>query len=96
MAVRGSGTLSAGRIPVLYIAPWVAYGGADKSTIDWFRWLDKTRFAPSLITTQPSVNSRLAEVAELAEEVWPLPELFPGERFPAFILDFIERSASCT
>ena len=42
------------RIPVLYLAPWVDYGGSDKGTIDWFRWLDRDRFAPSLITTQPS------------------------------------------
>src|SRR4051794_3110523 len=56
------------RVPVCYLAPWVDYGGSDKGTIDWFRWLDRDRFAPSLITTQPSDNRRLAEVARYAEE----------------------------
>jgi glycosyltransferase involved in cell wall biosynthesis len=77
------------RIPVLYLAPWVDYGGSDKGTIDWFRWIDRERFAPSLFTTQPSGNGRLGEVHPFAEEVWPLTELFPGERFPQAILDFI-------
>jgi glycosyltransferase involved in cell wall biosynthesis len=78
-----------GRTPVLYLAPWVDYGGSDKGTIDWFRWIDRASFAPSLITTQPSENSRLAEVAPFAEEVWALPELFTGIKYPEFILDFI-------
>jgi glycosyltransferase involved in cell wall biosynthesis len=77
------------RIPVLYLAPWVDYGGSDKGTIDWFRWIDRSRFAPSLITTQPSRNSRLAEVAPFAEEIWPLPDMFAGVRYPEFIVDFI-------
>jgi glycosyltransferase involved in cell wall biosynthesis len=77
------------RIPILYLAPWVDFGGSDKGTIDWFKWLDRSRFSPSLITTQPSPNRRLAEVLPFADEVWPLPELFAGERFPAFIVDFI-------
>lgn len=77
------------RIPVLYLAPWVDFGGTDKGTIDWFRWIDRTRFAPSLITTQPSPNRRLGEVAPYAEEVWVLPDLFVGEHYPKFILDFI-------
>ena len=50
------------RTRVLYLAPWVDYGGSDKGTIDWFRWLDRSRFAPMLVTTQPSANRRLAEV----------------------------------
>jgi glycosyltransferase involved in cell wall biosynthesis len=78
-----------GRIPVLYVAPWVDFGGSDKGTIDWFRWLDRSRFAPSLITTQPSLNRRLAELHPYAEEVWALPDLFAGEHFPRFILEFI-------
>lgn len=78
-----------GRTPILYLAPWVDFGGSDKGTIDWFRWLDRSRFAPSLITTQPSANRRLAEVVPFAEEVWPLPDLMVGDRFPSFIADFI-------
>jgi glycosyltransferase involved in cell wall biosynthesis len=77
------------RIPVLYLAPWVDYGGSDKNTIDWFRWIDRDRFAPSLITTQPSPNRLLSEVAPFAEEVWVLPDLMPAEDMPRFIFDFL-------
>jgi glycosyltransferase involved in cell wall biosynthesis len=78
-----------GRIPVLYLAPWVDFGGSDKGTIDWFRWLDRDRFAPSLITTQPSPNRRLGEVHPYANEVWSLPDCMAGHQFPRFIFDFI-------
>lgn len=81
------------RIPVLYLAPWVDVGGADKGTVDWFRHLDRNAFAPSLITTQPSANRRLAEVAPYAEEVWELPELMLGEEFARFIVTFIHTRA---
>ena len=79
-----------GRIPVLYLAPWVSYGGSDRNTIDWFRWIDRERFAPSLITTQPSDNALIGEVERFAEEVWVLPDLMPAEKMPGFILDFIQ------
>jgi glycosyltransferase involved in cell wall biosynthesis len=78
-----------GRIPILYLAPWVDFGGSDKGTIDWFRWLDRDRFAPSLVTTQPFPNRRLKEIYPYAEEVWNLPELMAGPGFPRFIFDFI-------
>lgn len=81
--------MSGTRVPILYLAPWVDFGGSDKGTIDWFRWIDRSRFAPSLITTQPSSNSRLAEIVPFAEEVWPLPDLMVGDRFPPFIAGFI-------
>jgi glycosyltransferase involved in cell wall biosynthesis len=77
------------RIPVLYLAPWVDYGGSDKNTIDWFRWIDRERFAPSLIATQPSPNRLLSEIEPFAEEVWALPDLMPAEDMPAFVFDFI-------
>jgi glycosyltransferase involved in cell wall biosynthesis len=77
------------RIPVLYLAPWVDYGGTDKGTIDWFRWLDRDRYAPSLATTQVSSNRRLAEVLPFAEEVWPLSDLMSGPEMPKFIFDFL-------
>lgn len=77
------------RTPILYVAPWVDYGGTDKGTIDWFRWIDRDRFAPSLITTQPSPNRRLAELQPYAEEIWALPDLMPAEQMPGFILDFM-------
>ncbi|HEY5332204.1 MAG TPA: glycosyltransferase, partial [Solirubrobacterales bacterium] len=77
------------RIPILYLAPWVGYGGSDKNTIDWFRWIDRERFAPSLITTQASPNPLIHEVVPFAEEVWVLPDLMPAEQMPAFIFDFL-------
>ncbi len=77
------------RIPILYLAPWVDYGGTDKGTIDWFRWIDRDRFAPVLATTQPSANRRLAEVVPYAEEVWALPDLMAGEHMPSAIFDLI-------
>jgi glycosyltransferase involved in cell wall biosynthesis len=80
---------SEARIPVLYLAPWIDFGGTDKNTIDWFRCIDRKRFAPSLITTQPSPNRRLNEIVEFAEEAWVLPDLMPAERMPGFILDFL-------
>ena len=84
------GSMSAMRIPVLYIAPWVDLGGSDKGTIDWFKHIDRERWAPSLITTQPSPNRWLHKVEPFAEEVWELPDLMPGPEFPEFILGFIE------
>ena len=77
------------RTPILYLAPWVDIGGSDKATVDWFRWIDRERFAPSLITTQPSPNRWLDEIRPYATEVWALPDLLPGTWFPRFIFEFI-------
>ena len=88
-----------GRVPVLYLAPWVDYGGSDKGTIDWFRWLDRYRFAPIARTTQPSDNRRLDEVRPYATEVWPLPDLMAGQRHAALLFDLIATrgdAACCT
>jgi glycosyltransferase involved in cell wall biosynthesis len=82
--------VSEGPVPILYIAPWVDLGGSDKGTIDWFKNLDRDRWAPSLITTQPSANRWLHHLEPYAEEVWDLPNLMPGSAFPEFILGFIE------
>jgi glycosyltransferase involved in cell wall biosynthesis len=78
-----------GRVPILYLAPWVDVGGSDTATIEWFQWIDRSRYAPYLITTQPSPNRRLNDVARYAEEVWALPDVIPGARFPDFIFDFV-------
>lgn len=78
------------RASILYIAPWVDLGGSDKGTIDWFKHIDRERWAPSLITTQPSPNRWLHKVEPFADEVWDLPDLIPGPDFPEFILGFIE------
>ena len=79
-----------GPVPILYIAPWIDLGGSDKGTIDWFKHVDRERWAPSLITTQPSPNRWFHHVEPYAEEVWDLPDLMPGASFPEFILGFIE------
>lgn len=82
--------VSRGAAPVLYLAPWVDYGGTAKGTLDWFRWVDRGRFSPSLITTQhPSPNRLLKDIIPLAEEVWPLADIVPGKDMPDFICDFI-------
>ncbi len=75
---------------MLYLAPWVDLGGSDKGTIDWFRSIDRTRWAPSLITTQPSLNRWIPDLAPYADEIWTLPELMAGAEFVPFILGFIE------
>jgi glycosyltransferase involved in cell wall biosynthesis len=67
----------------------VGYGGTDSGTIDWFRGLDRERFAPYLVTTQPSANERLAEVYPYAEEVWALPDFLGGQHMPGFVFDLI-------
>jgi glycosyltransferase involved in cell wall biosynthesis len=77
------------RTGVLYLAPWVDLGGSDKGTIDWFAHIDRDRWAPSLICTQPSPNRWLRNVEPYADEVWVLPELMAGREFPEFILGFI-------
>jgi glycosyltransferase involved in cell wall biosynthesis len=82
--------VSAGPTPILYIAPWVDLGGSDKGTIDWFKAIDRERWRPSLITTQPSPNRWLRQVEPFAEEIWELPDLMPGGSFPEFILGFLE------
>jgi glycosyltransferase involved in cell wall biosynthesis len=78
------------QVPILYLAPWVDLGGSDKGTIDWFKHIDRGRWSPSLITTQPSPNRWLCQVESFAEEVWELPDLMPGASFPEFVLGFIE------
>lgn len=82
--------MSDDRTPILYIAPWVDLGGSDRGTIDWFKNIDRSRWAPSLITTTPSPNRWLHHVEPYAEEIWNLPDLMPGGGFPEFILGFIE------
>ncbi len=85
-----AGPVSQGSIPILYIAPWVDLGGSDRGTIDWFKHLDRSRWAPSLITMTPSPNRWLHHIEPYAEEIWDLPDLMPGSAFPEFVLGFIE------
>ena len=77
--------MSDGRTPILYIAPWVDLGGSDRGTIDWFKNIDRSRWAPSLITTTPSPNRWLHHIEPYAEEIWDLPDndapLYDGPKF---------------
>lgn len=82
--------MPSGPVPILHLAPWVDQGDASQATLDWFRTVDPARWAPSLITTQPSANRRLAEVESHAVETWDLPDLMTGDGFPEFILGFLE------
>ena len=77
------------RITVLYVAPWVDLGGSDRNTVDLLRWLDRDRYRVILATTQESRNRRLAQVSRYVDEIWALPELVPGGRFPTLLLDLI-------
>lgn len=78
------------RTPILYLAPWVDLGDPERSTIEWFKHIDRKRWAPSLIATQPSQNRGLHLIEPFAEEIWDLPDLMSGDEFPEFILGFIE------
>lgn len=85
--------MSDGRAPILYVAAGVDHGDEGSATIDWFEHLDRSRWAPSLITTTPSPNRSLRRIEPHAEEIWNLPDLMPGMGFPEFILGFIESRA---
>lgn len=78
------------RAPILYISAGVDLNSTGDATIAWFKRIDRARWAPSLITTEPSPNRGLAHVEPLAEEIWELPALMNGGAFPEFILGFVE------
>jgi glycosyltransferase involved in cell wall biosynthesis len=73
---------------ILYVAPWVTVGGADRATIDWLRTLPD-EFRSYLLTTQPSDNALFGEAEQWAHEAWCLPELMPGADMPAFVHSFV-------
>jgi GT2 family glycosyltransferase len=78
------------RTEVLYLTSCVDAGDSDERAIDWLGGLDRSRFAPSLITTQRSPNRLVHRVEPFAEEVWVLPDIMAGDDMPAFILGFVE------
>ena len=82
--------MSPDRIPILYIAPEVDSEESAEDALAWFGKIDRERWAPSLITTEPSPNRHLHLIEPFAEEAWDLPDLMPGGRFPEFVLGFIE------
>ena len=55
--------MSGDRIPVLYLAPWVDYGGSDSNTLDWFRWIDRSRFWANWRCTARAVHDLVRAVA---------------------------------
>lgn len=75
---------------LLYLAPWVAPGGADKGTVDWFRTIDRDAFDLHLITTGRSDNEFVPFLEPYATAVWNLPDLIDEIDFAPFILAYIE------
>jgi glycosyltransferase involved in cell wall biosynthesis len=76
-------------ITIAYVAPWVTVGGSDKNTVDWFRRIDRERFRPILVTTQPSDNELLPLVESYAAEIHVLPDMMPGRDMPTFLARLI-------
>ncbi|MEZ5266203.1 MAG: glycosyltransferase, partial [Acidimicrobiales bacterium] len=80
------------RTNVLYVAPWVIPGGSDKGTVDWFRTVDRSRFALHLITTnRADDNAFVADIEPYAAEVWNLPDVLEERLHAGFVLDAIGR-----
>jgi glycosyltransferase involved in cell wall biosynthesis len=77
------------RAGVLYLAPWLTFGGSDRGTLDWLRHLPGSQFRRYLHTTQPSANELFAASEELADEAWCLSELMPVSAMAQFIVNFL-------
>lgn len=75
---------------ILYVRSSVDVGRLAEATIGSFALIDKTRWAPHMVTTEPSPNRWLHRLEPLAEEILNLPEQSTGAAFPERILDFIE------
>jgi hypothetical protein len=76
--------------PVLLLAAKVGSDAEEEETAGLLGGLDRARWGPRLITTQPSPNRGLTAVEENVLEVWDLPDLMPGGAMPEFILGLIE------
>lgn len=74
---------------VLYIAPWMTIGGADKATLDWFRYISPEAFRRYLLTTLVSDNALFDQCDALADEAWCLPAMVNRQAIPQFVIDFI-------
>jgi glycosyltransferase involved in cell wall biosynthesis len=92
-SVTGSGpegvTLTPTPAGILYVAPWLVIGGADKATVDWFRYIDRDSYRRYLATTMPGDNALFAECDELADEAWCLRELVGRQAIPQFVIDHV-------
>lgn len=82
-------TLRPSASSILYLAPWLTVGGADKATVDWFRHIGRDSFRRFLVTTAPGDNSRFGDCEALADEAWCLPELMSRDRIPQFLAELI-------
>ncbi|MFN0029670.1 MAG: glycosyltransferase family 4 protein [Acidimicrobiales bacterium] len=79
------------RAALLYLAPWVAPGGADRGTVDWFRYLDHGHFESHLITTARTSSNTFVHLLEpYAESVWNLPDLMSEADYASFVLSFVK------
>jgi hypothetical protein len=76
--------------PALLITAQVEADAEGEEAADWLGALDRKRWSPHLITTQPSPNLGLEAIESSADEVWDLPDVMPGGSMPEFILGFIE------
>jgi glycosyltransferase involved in cell wall biosynthesis len=74
---------------VLYLAPWMTIGGADKGTLDWFRHIGPYSFRRYLLTTLASNNALFDQCDALADEAWCLPDVINRQAIPQFVIDFI-------
>jgi hypothetical protein len=76
--------------PALLITAQVEADAEGEEAADWLGGLDRERWSPHLIITQPSPNLGLESIESSADEVWDLPDVMPGGSMPEFILGFIE------
>ena len=88
-SAKGSASFRRATSSVLYLAPWLTFGGSDKGTLDWLRHLRRDAFRRYLLTTQPSPNQLFSAAEELADEAWALPDLMPGSAMAQFIVSFV-------
>lgn len=92
LTLDASGHVSIANHPasILYIAPWMTVGGADKATLDWFRYLSPESFRRHLVTTTPNGNNALFDLCDqYADSAWCLPELMSRQEIPQFVIEFI-------
>ena len=79
------------QIHVVYVAPWIDIGGTDQATLDWLRFVDRSRVSVSLVTTQESPNRQLKNAWDGVTEIWNLAELVPAAHRPRVLRDLVAR-----
>lgn len=81
--------LSASRLRVVYVAPWIDIGGTDRATLDWLRFVERDRVSVTLVTTQDSPNRLLGEAWDARTEIWNLADLVPAGHRPRVLCDLV-------